>query len=86
VTLTTREERPGIAFLQPTVFFIIDYSSWNLFFDESRSDGVLKKVAGGKIWRALMEKYEQPGEYYCGIEIGVGSVRREIMSAGVLEM
>jgi lactosylceramide 4-alpha-galactosyltransferase len=28
------------------VFFIIDYKSWKLFFDESRSNEVLKKVEG----------------------------------------
>jgi len=46
VTNTTREKCVGIAVLPPTVFFNIDYRSWKLFFDESRSDEVLKKVEG----------------------------------------
>jgi lactosylceramide 4-alpha-galactosyltransferase len=44
VTNSTREECPDIAVIPPTVFFNIDYSSWELIFDESRSEEALKKV------------------------------------------
>jgi lactosylceramide 4-alpha-galactosyltransferase len=46
VTNTSRENCSGIAVLPPSVFFSVDYRSWKLFFDESRSDEVLKKVEG----------------------------------------
>jgi lactosylceramide 4-alpha-galactosyltransferase len=41
----TRERCSAIAVLPPSVFFNIDYNSWKLFFDESRSNEVLKKVS-----------------------------------------
>jgi hypothetical protein len=56
VTNTTREKCSGIAVLPPSVFFSIPYTSWKLFFDESRSDEVLKKVEGSygvHIWNKL---------------------------------
>jgi lactosylceramide 4-alpha-galactosyltransferase len=46
MTEMTREECSGIAVLPPSVFYSIDYKSWELFFDESRSDEFLKKVEG----------------------------------------
>ena len=42
----TRDNCSGIAVLSPSVFFSIGYNSWKLFFDESRSDEILKKVEG----------------------------------------
>jgi lactosylceramide 4-alpha-galactosyltransferase len=56
VTNTTREKCSGIAVLTPNVFFSINYMSWKLFFDESRSDEVLKKVEGSygvHLWNNL---------------------------------
>jgi lactosylceramide 4-alpha-galactosyltransferase len=44
VTKATREQCLGITVLPPSVFFSIDYKSWELLFDESRSDEILKKV------------------------------------------
>ena len=41
---------------------------------------------GGKLWRPCLEQNEQRGENYCGIETGIRTVGREILSAGVLEL
>jgi lactosylceramide 4-alpha-galactosyltransferase len=46
VTNTPGEKCSGIAVLPEIVFLSIDYRSWDLFIDESRSDEVLKKVEG----------------------------------------
>ena len=46
MTNTTREKSLGIAVLPRSVFFSIDYRSWKLFFDESQSDEILKKLEG----------------------------------------
>ena len=83
VTNTTREKGLGIAVLPASVFFSIDYRSLKVLFDEARSDEI---VNGVKVWCALIEQDEQTGENYCGIDIGVRTADREIMSAGVLEM
>jgi lactosylceramide 4-alpha-galactosyltransferase len=53
---TTRENCSGIAVLPPSVFFSIDYRTWNLFFDESRSGEFLKKVEesyGVHLWNQM---------------------------------
>jgi lactosylceramide 4-alpha-galactosyltransferase len=42
----TRKKCLGIAVLPPNAFYSIYYPSWRLFFNESRSDEVLKKVEG----------------------------------------
>jgi lactosylceramide 4-alpha-galactosyltransferase len=56
VTKTTREKCLGIAVLPPSVFFSIYYTSWKLFFNESRSDEVLMIVNGSygvHVWNKL---------------------------------
>ena len=56
VTNTTREKCSGIAVLPPRVFFSVPYWSWKLFFNESQSDEVLKKVEGSygvHVWNKL---------------------------------
>ena len=53
---TTRENFSGIAVLPPSVFFRINYKSWELLFDESRSDEGLKMVEGSygvHIWNKM---------------------------------
>ena len=56
VTNTTRDNCSGIAVLSRRVFFSIDYRSWKLFFDESRSDEFFKKVDGSygvQLWNKM---------------------------------
>ena len=56
VTKTTREKCSGFAVLPPSVFFSIPYWSWKLFFNESQSDEVLKKVEGSygvHVWNKM---------------------------------
>jgi hypothetical protein len=41
------------------VFYSIDYKSWKLFFDESQSDEVLKKVEGSygvHVWNKMISE------------------------------
>ena len=56
VTNTTRKNCSGIAVLPPSVFYSIRYSSWELLFDEARSDEVVRKVDGSygvHVWNKL---------------------------------
>jgi len=56
VTGMTREKCSGIAVLPPSVFYSIPFTSWKLFFNESRSDEVLKKVDGSygvHVWNKM---------------------------------
>jgi lactosylceramide 4-alpha-galactosyltransferase len=78
VTNSTREECPDIAVIPPTVSFSTDYGSWELIFDESRSDEVLKTVEesyGVHLWKKFSsekkiivgskETYGLLAEKYC---------------------
>jgi lactosylceramide 4-alpha-galactosyltransferase len=56
VTRTTRENCSGIAVLPPSVFYRIDWKSWRLLFNESRSDEFWKKVEesyGVHLWNNM---------------------------------
>jgi len=74
----TRKNFSGIAVLPPSVFFSTDYRSWKLFFNESRSDEVLKNVIGSygvhvskkmssqeKIFLGSKQAYGLLAEKYC---------------------
>jgi lactosylceramide 4-alpha-galactosyltransferase len=71
VTNPTRENCSGIAFLPPSVFFSIDFGSWKLFFNESRSDEALKKVEGS-YGVHLWNKFSSQEKIYVGSKQAYG--------------